>query len=689
MKTDISRRELLAMAAAAPLLQGAATLDRKAIVDRHAPRYHGIDPRSPLSVGNGEFAFTADITGLQSLADAYEKEVPLCTQSQWGWHTTPIPAGLDPDKLRPEAFDTYGRIVNYWTDSKGQEPLFNWLRQNPHRLNLARIGLVLDEKPLNPQDISGIDQRLDLWSGTLESKFSLQGTQVIVSTVCHPQRDGIAVIVKTKGKLQKRLAIAFEFPYGSPAMNGSDWSGDSLHRTEVGGSTANSVSLDRLLDEDSYAVRIVWEGKAEAAKKGAHRVLLAGDELSFTCEFTPGSASQRPLAVGPTFSAAAVHWARFWQSGGALDFSTSMDKRAGELERRVVLSQYLTAIQCSGSMPPQETGLTCNSWFGKFHLEMHWWHAAHFPLWGRTPLLERSLGWYGLILPGARAKAQMQGYAGARWPKMTSREGHDSPSPIGELLIWQQPHPIFFAALCYRAHPDASTLQRYARIIQESAEFMASFAVERNGRYVLGPPVIPVQENHPPRETWNPTFELAYWRQGLFIAQAWREKLGQPRVPQWDEVLRKLSPLPSKDGVYLAHENCPQTYTERNRDHPSMLAAYGMLAGDGVDKETMRRTLKKVLVEWKWEDTWGWDFPMTAMTAAKLGEPELAVNALFIESPKNTWLANGHNWQRANLPCYLPGNGGLLTAVAMMATAWQGFPKDNWSVKAEGLQPML
>src|SRR5438046_7490751 len=33
----------------------------------------------------------------------------------------------------------------------------------------------------------------------------------------------------------------------------------------------------------------------------------------------------------------------------------------------------------------------------------------------------------------------------------------------------------------------------------------------------------------------------------------------------------------------------------------------------------------------------------------------------------NRYLPNGHNWQRANLPCYLPGNGGLLYAVAMMA----------------------
>ena len=68
-----------------------------------------------------------------------------------------------------------------------------------------------------------------------------------------------------------------------------------------------------------------------------------------------------------------------------------------------MLSQYLTAIQCSGSLPPQETGLTCNSWYGKFHLEMHYWHAAHFAAWGRPPLLERSLAWYAQFCP-ARAR---------------------------------------------------------------------------------------------------------------------------------------------------------------------------------------------------------------------------------------------------------------------------------------------
>ena len=58
-------------------------------------------------------------------------------------------------------------------------------------------------------------------------------------------------------------------------------------------------------------------------------------------------------------------------------------------------------------------------------------------------------------------------------------------------------------------------------------------------RYVLGPPVIPAQENHPPRATWNPTFELEYWHFGLAAAQKWRERSGLKRNPKWDDVLRK------------------------------------------------------------------------------------------------------------------------------------------------------
>ncbi len=321
-------------------------------------------------------------------------------------------------------------------------------------------------------------------------------------------------------------------------------------------------------------------------------------------------------------------------------------------------------------------------------------------LWNRFPLLDRSLDWYNDVLPSAKERAQQQGYTGARWAKMTDGTGRDSPSPVGTLLIWQQPHPIFYAELAYLNRPTKAMLTRFQNIVEESAEWMADYAHydKAKDRYVLGPPAIPAQENHPARETWNPTYELEYWRYGLKTAQKWRERLGMPRRPEWDTVINKLSKLPVVDGVYMAHENCPQTFTERNKDHPSMLAALGILTGEMVDHETMRRTLKKVIKEWSWPETWGWDYPMIAMTAARLGEGAIAIDALMINTPKNRYSANGHNYQRPNLPLYLPGNGGLLYAIAMMAAGWKdapkgnapGFPKDgSWTVRSEGFDEKI
>ncbi|HEU4434825.1 MAG TPA: hypothetical protein VFR51_15685, partial [Pyrinomonadaceae bacterium] len=525
-----------------------------------------------------------------------------------------------------------------------------------------------------------------------------------LQTAVHPRLDLLAVSIHSTLVDDGTLGVHFEFPYGSSEMQAADWKQHALHSTEIIGRKDGRVDVRRSVDGTTYFVSIAWQGPAELEAVEPHNVLLKGRTTEGTLEFVAhfsASASIHELPnVHETFAASIAHWKRFWTDGGAVELAQSKDRRARELERRVVLSQYLTAIQCSGSVPPQETGLTVNSWYGKFHLEMHWWHAAHFPLWNRLPLLEKSLAWYESILPAARALAHSQGYAGARWPKMVGPEGRDSPSTIGPLLIWQQPHPIFYAELCYQSHPNRQTLERYGSIVHESATFMASYAFweTTRGRFVLGPPLIPAQENHPPRETWNPTFELAYWKYGLKTAQRWRERLGLKRNEEWDKVIRGLSALPVHDGVYLAHENCPQTFSERNHDHPSMLAAFGVLNGDGVDPETMRRTLLKTMKEWKWDQTWGWDYPMTAMTAARLGETAIAVDALLMQTEKNRYLPNGHNWQRPNLPCYLPGNGGLLYAIAMMAGGWEnaprkhapGFPQDgSWKVRWEGLNSSL
>ena len=129
--------------------------------------------------------------------------------------------------------------------------------------------------------------------------------------------------------------------------------------------------------------------------------------------------------------------------------SGSKDPRWFELERRIVLSQYLTAIQDAGKNPPQETGLTYNTWEGKFHLEMHFWHEAHFALVEPAAAAGKQ-SWITTkkFCRARKARRKKQGYAGARWPKMTSPSGAESPSPVGPFLVWQEPHPIFYAELC-------------------------------------------------------------------------------------------------------------------------------------------------------------------------------------------------------------------------------------------------
>lgn len=351
-------------------------------------------------------------------------------------------------------------------------------------------------------------------------------------------------------------------------------------------------------------------------------------------------------------------------------------------------------------LPPQETGLTYNSWFGRPHMEMIWWHQSHFPLWGHADLLARTLPWYGKVEPVAREIAERQGFKGVRWMKMTDPSGSEAPSNVGSFLIWQQPHIIYLAELLYRAEPSAEIIDEYFDLIQSTAEFMADYVVydEAGDRYILKG-CIAAQETLKASKTVNPPFELSYWHYGLSTAQVWRERKGLGRNPQWDEIISKLSPLASRDGLYLAAESEPDTYSDIRMysDHMAVLAAVGVLPETPqVDPALMKNTFDWIYDNWNWDQTWGWDYPTTCMNAVRVGEPEKAINALLMDKRTNTYLPNGHNYQDDRLRCYLPGNGGLLTAVALMCAGWDGctvknpgFPKDGtWDVRWEGLLPL-
>ena len=147
-------------------------IERKELVQGHNPELFGFDYDSPMTIGNGEFAFNADITGLQTFYEQYEDNLPLCTQSQWGWHTTPVSEdrySYTREDLKLNPFDTYGRQVGYAKQKvPGNEEVYDWLRKNPHRLNLGRIGFALrkrDGSKAGPEDITNVYQELDLYDG--------------------------------------------------------------------------------------------------------------------------------------------------------------------------------------------------------------------------------------------------------------------------------------------------------------------------------------------------------------------------------------------------------------------------------------------------------------------------------------------------------------------------------------------
>jgi hypothetical protein len=690
----------------------AQPINRKALVERHTVINKTMDTLSSLSVGNGKFAFTVDATGLQSFPDAYAKGVPLGTESEWGWHSFPNTKNYKEEEFL-KTYHLNGRDVKYavqWNNPEQNKEASNYYRANLHRLQLANIGLEITKKDgsiFKVEDVKNIDQTLNMWTGEIHSKFTVDDVPIEVITYCHQHDDAIGVKINSalikEGKIKIRIRLPY--PTGGWADMGNNFMDDDKHQSKHIQTDPNSAIIKHQLDTTAYSINLKFKTAADVRQKQAHYFTISPSRFNsfeFSCQFLREPSGNAAFSFTEIQNNSRQQWQQFWQHGAAVDFTGSIDTRAKELERRIVLSQYLTKINCGGSNPPQETGLTYNSWYGKPHMEMHWWHAVHFALWGRLEILEQQLSWYNRAAATAKAIAQRQGYDGIRWQKVTDNEGREVPSSIGAFLIWQQPHYIYFTELVYRQKNNLQTLNKYKDLVFATADFMASFARYDSAthHYVLGKGVIAAQERFKAEQTFNPTYELAYWHWALSTAQQWRERLHLPRNKKWDDVIKNLSPLPVQSDKYLFTESATDSYTnpEFKTDHPSIFGALGMAPETPmVDKAIMQNTFNWIWDNWSWDKTWGWDFPMTAMTATRLGNPDKAIDALLMHITTNRYLNNGHNYQDGRLTIYLPGNGGLLTAIAMMCAGYDGstivnpgIPKNGkWKVKWEGLKKML
>lgn len=745
----------------------AQKIDRKALLKRNNPIVTDISELNSLTVGNGDFAFTVDPTGLQTFPEVYSKGVPLGTMSSWAWHYNEnkgdysfyetlethdfghghkeVYAG-QPSKA--ELLTAGGKSANVGTTANEpqgnkaarRQAAVDFFRANPHRIHMGSVGFY----GIKTSDLKNIRQELQLEQGEIVSRYKLNGKPVEVRTVSSPDGSKVAVAVNAGKNAPMPIVIRMPYPTAAHSDDACDWTkGEEYHSLVINSQQANgnasAVQMTHKFPEVSYPTEF---GSIEKHDASYHFGIAANCDLTVkridanTVVVTPSKSNAELLLdwnedinavtafedYASMQQKAAASWHDFWYNGGVVDFSKCKDKRAKELERRVVLSQYLLAVNSGGETPPQETGLTYNSWFGKFHLEMIWWHQAQFALWGHPEKLHRTLTWYNspLVRRTAKLIALRQGFEGLRWMKMTDKSGMEAPSKVGSFLLWQQPHVIHLAELlrrCYAANglkAQQDIVNEFGDIVDETAKFMADFATydKNTSRYILKG-YIPSQETLRASEVRNSPYELSEFHLTLGIADNWNKLRGKASGNTlYNKIAQNLSPLASTAEVegsapegwtggplYLAAETAKQTYSDERftQDHMACLGALGIYPEwYGVNKETMLNTLQWVQDNWHWDHTWGWDHPMTAMCAVRLLRPDLALKSILAPHRTNTYLLNGHNYQDQRLRIYLPGNGALLQCVALMCAGWDGcdvknpgFPKDGkWDVQWEGIQPL-
>ncbi len=718
-----------------------AKIDRQAVIARHhISEDTAVELEIPL--GSGEFCFNVDGTGTQTFRGN--------TMAHWGWHNFPLPEGFTPGDVPATGTFQQGRNTSGGDHSFPPEKaaLRQWMFDNPHRADLARVRLTrADGEALTPPDVTDLKRSMHFWTGLHTSEFRVGGEPVRTETVADMHRDGFHIRMTSLLFAEGKLTITLDFPYptlGPSVPYCGDFGVPERHETEFkrgAGSlppeaepaetadTYYTFYFLRKVDDLKYLVKLwVKNGKPQPGEN-AHTVMIQGTgnaALEVACTFThiptddrvldevwggqvfgmPGPGPDKEPDFDSRKQETAAAWKAYWQYGAAVDFSESADPRWRELERRVVLSQYLMGANSAGSWPPAETGLMgTDPWRGQFHGEMIYWHLAHYALWDRWHCAEQALGCYEKFMPVAKQLAAQLGYKGAQWPKSAGPEGRTAPWVGNQVLLWKQPHPILFAELEYRQRPTRATLEKWAPIIEATAEFMADYSTrDEHGVYHLRPVMPPSEQGI----TADTVFDLAYWRWGLQHANVWRQRMNVPKNEAWDEVRAHLAPLPllpdmpADEAVYVHSAQWHDTYTARNFEHPDPAGVLGMLPPvEGADAEIAARTVRKIADTWRWDAVWGWDFPWMAMAAARTLQPELAVEMLMHESLRNAYDARGVN---ANNPCpYLPGNGGVLYAVGMMVGGWDGcpevnreagetpgFPRDGrWIIRHEGFKPAL
>ena len=351
-----------------------AAIDRHALVSQFNPTRNASESviSTPMQVGNGDFAFGTDVTGLQTF-------LPFATMSSWAWKNDSLPPGTtmeDVENYHGVSWDSHGRPVEYMFG--GDPAIEQWLISNPNRVNLGRVGLLFrddDGNALNvtEDDLTDKHQGLDLWSGTITSSFVFDNERVVVRTQSAQTSSAVGVKISSPLIKRGRLGMFLDFPWvdghvlvefpfvGAYNMTSNHTtslsSGDGLGhniRAEITHTLVNNTFITSI-GGDSFNV--------SRDSLTSHRYSVIPGTTSETFSFSVGFSLESPESI-PTpkdISDESEHvWESYWENNGFVDVLTgSTDSRAYEIQRRIILSRYLMRVNEAGDTPPQEVCFVC------------------------------------------------------------------------------------------------------------------------------------------------------------------------------------------------------------------------------------------------------------------------------------------------------------------------------------------
>ncbi len=596
---------------------------KKEIVRKYNLQINQIDVNNPLTIGNGDFAMTFDATTSQSLYNMY-KDIPLTSMSNKNWFYK----------------DNIGDVKLSYIDGKGymlfnldNSDSFSQRRQYPFKYNFMHLCLKDGKGSIIPSKISKISQNLDIYDGVLESSFMYDGKQIHTKALIYQDHDELCY------KLEGDLALELEFLYPSYKKNG--YIDGRIPNVEL----FNDEILIKYDDINSIKLKI----KANKDYK------LINNRLCFEKGTIELNLSLDVLFEGQNLS-------QFWDSDTELIIDND------ELVRRMILSKYLSHVNAAGIYPPSEAGLTYNNWNSKFHLEMHLIHSLWMIESGHINDLLKSFDYYLDILPQAMLRARINGYTGARFPKMTSPDGLDSPSNIGPLLIWQAPHIVYFLQKIYEETKNIDLIKKYKDLIFNSIDFMISLFKMKDGKYQILDPILEACEAINVDRCINPTFELEYFRYVLSKEEELDIALLGSKRHNYKEITTNIIMPKEECGVYL--KTYGMSYNDLYKDHPTEVFPYSFFVSDRLSKNIMKNTINRVIDKMDLSSYWGWDFPFLGLAFLNCGMIDESVKITMLDDYNNKYLYNGHNTtKRDDLKIYLPANGAFLLYYHRLALA--------------------